>query len=367
MILVRSLVEFIDIRNNNQLRKEGEVFEVSYARLLELKKNGVKVKVIRVDYLGRKKKTGPKVIFFQKLLYVIGGIETWGLTLAKLYEDRDITFVFSEADDIQLMEFAKYCNVVVDDGVTHYKCDVLISSNYDGGAIILDRVEAKKRYQTIHSDFEAIKKCYGWHNFKLDIDKRFDKIIAASETAQRGLKNEFGYDSTVITNPLVALDEKPLILLTLSRASEEKGFWRMVSMAKRLEGAGKPFIWLVASTLCVAPKDLQKAIKSIPEMIEVEPQFYTKQLLHIADYCVQLSDTEAYCYSIHEALATGVPVIATEFDQAKEIIKDGENGYLLKFDLSNLDINKIFNKRPTGFKYEEKPSPLWKKVLDGTL
>ena len=133
MILVRSEVEFIDIRNNNQLRKEGEVFEVSYARLLELKKNGVKVKVIRVDYLGRKKKTGPKVMFFQKLLYVIGGIETWGLTLAKLYEDRDITFVFSEADDIQLMEFAKYCNVVVDDGQSHYKCDVLISSNYDGG------------------------------------------------------------------------------------------------------------------------------------------------------------------------------------------------------------------------------------------
>jgi hypothetical protein len=29
MILVRSLVEFIDIRNNNVLRKEGDEFEVS--------------------------------------------------------------------------------------------------------------------------------------------------------------------------------------------------------------------------------------------------------------------------------------------------------------------------------------------------
>ena len=367
MILVRAEVEFIDIRNNNQLRKVGEVFEVSYARLLELKKNGVKVSVRRVDYLGKKKKSGPKVIFFQKLLYVIGGIETWGLTLAKLYEDRDITFIFSEADDIQMMEFAKFCNVIVDDGVSHYKCDVLISANYDGGAIILDRVEAKKRYQTIHSDFQAIKKCYGWHNFDLKIDDRFDKVIAASETAQRGLKNEFGYDSIVIQNPLVPLDEKPLILLTLSRASEEKGFWRMVSMAKRLEGAGKPFIWLVCSTLCVAPAELQKAIKSIPEMIEVEPQFYTKQLLHVADYCVQLSDTEAYCYSVHEALATGVPVIATKFDQAKKIIKDGKNGYLLDFDLSNLNVNKIFSEIPKGFTYTEKPSPLWEEVMNGTL
>ena len=367
MIQVRSEVEFIDIRNNNQLRKVGEVFEVSHARYLELKKNGVKVKIQKVDYLGKKKKTGPKIIFFQKLLYVIGGIETWGLTLAKLYEDRDITFVFCEADDIQLMEFAKYCDVVIDDGARHYKCDVLISANYDGGAIILDRVEARKRYQTIHSDFEAIKKCYGWHNFKLEIDKRFDKIIAASETAQRGLKNEFGYDSTVITNPLLPLDEKPLILLTLSRASEEKGFWRMVSMAKRLEGAGRPFIWLVCSTLCVAPKDLQAAIKGIPEMIEVEPQFYTKQLLHVADYVCQLSDTEAYCYSVHEALATGVPVIATKFDQAKKIIKDGKNGYLLEFDLSNLNVNKLFDEIPKGFTYKETPDPLWKEVLDGTL
>lgn len=367
MILVRSLVEFIDIRNDNVLRKVGDEFEVSYDRLLEMKKNGVKVKVIRADYLGKKKKAGPKVIIYQKLLYKIGGIETWGLNLAKIFESRDITFVFSEADDIQLLEFAKYANVIIDNGERRYNCDVFISANYDGGAIILDRITATKKYQTIHSDFEALKKVNGWQRFELNLDSRFSRIISASETAQKGLKNGFGYDSVVITNPLVPLEEKPLILLTLSRASEEKGFNRMAEMARRLEGAGKRFIWLVGSTLENSTPEIRAAVRSVPEMITVQPQFYTKQLLRIADYLVQLSDTEAYCYSVHEALASGVPVITTEFDQAKKIVKDGKNGYLLKFDLSNLDVDKIFNQIPTGFTYREKIDPLWADVMEGKL
>ncbi len=367
MILVRSLIEFIDIRNDNCLRKEGDEFEVSYERLLEMKKNGIKVKVLRIDYLGKKKKTGPKVIIYQKLLYKIGGIETWGLNLAKIFESRDITFVFSEADDIQLLEFAKFANVLIDNGERRYDCDVFISANYDGGAIILDRINARKRYQTIHSDFEALKKVNGWTNFELNLDKRFDHIISASETAQKGLKNGFGYESTVITNPLVPIAEKPLIFLTLSRASEEKGFSRMVEMARRMEGAGKPFIWLVASTLENSTPEIRAAVASVPEMITVQPQFYTKQLLHISNYIVQLSDTEAYCYTIHEAAASGIPVIATEFEQAKKIIKDGKNGYILKFDLSNLDVDKIFNKIPTDCTYTEKIDPNWQKVMKGEL
>ncbi len=366
MILVRSKIEFVDIRAK-VTRKVGDEFEVSYDRMLELKRNGIKVQVIRADYLGKKKKSGPKVIIYQKLLYKIGGIETWGLNLAKIFEDRDITFVFSEADDIQLLEFAKFANVIIDNGQRKYECDVFISANYDGGAIILDRIVAKRKYQTIHSDFEALKKINGWQRFDLNIDQRFDRIISASETAQNGLKSGFGYDSVVVNNPLVPLEEKPLILLTLSRASEEKGFGRMVQMARKMEGAGKRFIWLVCSTLENSTPEIRAAVRSIPEMIQVQPQFYSKQLLHIASYCIQLSDTESYCFSIHESLASGVPVIATEFDQAKKIIKDGKNGYLLKFDLSNLDVDKIFDNIPTGFTYSEKVDPLWIEVMEGKL
>lgn len=366
MILLRAKVEFGDIRAE-KTRKEGEIFDVSYERYKELRKNGIPVEIIRADYLGSKKKTGPKVIIYQKLLYKIGGIETWGLNLAKIFENRDITFVFSQADSIQLMEFAKYANVIIDDTEREYKCDVFISANYDGGAVILDRIKAKKRYQTIHSDFEALKRVNGWQNFELNLDPRFDRIISASETAQKGLRSGFGYESVVITNPLVKLEEKPLVFLTLSRASEEKGIYRMVEMARRFEGSGKRFIWLVCSTLENTDTDVKSAIQSVPEMIIVQPQFYSKYLLFSADYLVQLSDTEAYCYSVHEALATGVPVITTPFEQAKKVVEPGKNGYIVDFDLSDIDVDKIFNEIPRNFKYVEKINPNWEKVMEGTL
>lgn len=367
MILVRSKVEFIDIHTGGT-RHEGDTFEVTLDRLNEMKRNGIKVEVIRADYLGKKKKSGPKVVIYQKLLYKIGGIETWGLNLAKIFENKDITFVFSEADGIQLMEFAKYANVIIDDGNRTYDCDVFISANYDGGAVILDRVHAKKRYQTIHSDFEALKRVNGWTNFNLNIDPRFDAIISASETAQKGLQRGFGYESVVIPNPLVKLEGKPLIFLTLSRASEEKGIFRIVEMARRFEGAGKPFIWLLCSTLeNVDDAQIREAVRSVPEIIQVQPQFYSKYLTTIASYVAQLSDTEAYCYSVHESLASGVPVIATPFEQAKKVIKDGENGYVVDFDLHDLDVEKIFAKIPKNFVYEEKVSPMWKEVLNGNL
>lgn len=366
MILLRSKVEFVDIRAD-VTRKEGDLFEVTPERFQELCKNGVPVEIKRADYTGKKKKTGPKVIIYQKLLYKIGGIETWGLNLAKIFEDKDITFVFSEADNIQLMEFAKYANVVIDDLERHYNCDVFISANYDGGAVILDRITAKKRYQTIHSDFEALKRVNGWQNFELNLDPRFDRIISASETAQKGLKSGFGYDSVVITNPLVKLEEKPLVFLTLSRASEEKGIYRMVEMARRFEGSGKRFIWLVCSTLENTDTDVMSAIKSVPEMVIVQPQFYSKYLMYLASYVVQPSDTEAYCYSVHESLISGVPVITTPFEQAKKVVKPGKNGYIVDFDLHDLDVDKIFTKIPKNFSYEEKVSPLWAEVLKGGL
>lgn len=367
MILVRAKVEFIDIRAN-ATRHEGDIFEVSLDRLNELRKNGIPVEIRKADYLGKKKKKGPKVIIYQKLLYKIGGIETWGLNLAKIFEDRNITFVFSEADGVQLMEFAKHANVIIDDGNREYECDVFISANYDGGAVILDRVRAKKYYQTIHSDFEALKKVNGWTNFELNLDQRFDRIISASETAQKGLKSGFGYDSVVIPNPLVKIEGKPLIFLTLSRASEEKGINRVVEMARRFEGADRPFIWLLCSTLeNVDDAQIREAIRSVPEIIQVQPQFYSKYLTKVADYVVQLSDTEAYCYSIHESLVSGVPVITTPFEQAKKIVKPGKNGYIVDFDLHDLDVDTIFNKIPGKFIYEEKISPKWEEVLCGSL
>lgn len=371
-MIVRSKMDFLDI-STNQMRKYNDEFECTFDRFNEMLCNGIKVEPISIGYRGKKKKTGPKIIIYQKLLYVIGGIETWDNNLARTFENRNILFVFSQADTTQLIELSKYADVMLDDGDRNYECDVLINANYDGSDILLPRTKAKKVYQAIHSDFKALKDVNGWTNFNLNINPRTDAIFSASETAQKGLKIGFGYDSVVAPNILAEADtERPMVFISLTRASEEKGIGRCIQMAREFKRKGYKFIWLLCSTLNGADSEQNRryveAIRSIPEFINVQPQLYTRELLKVSDYCVQLSDTEAYCYTIREALQQRVPVIATKFDEAKKVVEDGKNGYLLDFDLSNLDVDKIFKSVPKVEQpYKEKVNPIWEKVLAGKL
>lgn len=369
---VKAQMDFLDIKTGT-MRKYGDKFECTFDRYNEMLCNGIKVVPTRIDYRGKKKKSGPKVIIYQKLLYVIGGIETWDNNLARTFEDRNIVFVFSQADKTQMVELSKYATVMLDDSNRHYECDVLINANYDGSDILLPRVSAKKVYQAIHSDFKALKEVNGWTNFTLNINPRTNAIFSASTTAQKGLKEGFGYDSVVVPNILAKADtERPMVFISLTRASEEKGIGRVIQMAREFKRKGYKFIWLLATTLSAGDSDQNKryveAIRGIPEFIIVQPQLYTRELLKLSNYLVQCSDTEAYCYSIREALQQKVPVIATKFDEAKKIIKDGENGYLLDFDLHNLDVDKIFKNVPKVEKpYEEKVNPIWQDLLGGKL
>ena len=378
---VRARVDFLDIKTGDQ-RKVDDEFDVDFTRYQELLCNGIDVEPIFIEYRGNKKKHGPKIIIYQKLLYCIGGIETWDYNLAKTFEDRDITFVFSSADKIQFMELSRYANVMMDDDERWYECDVFINANYDGSDILLNRLKAKKIYQTIHSDFGALKRINGWSNFDIRIDERTDHIFSASETAQKGLKQAFGYDSTVLPNILAKPDydtqsvnaregAKPTVFISLTRASEEKGIGRCIEMARQFKKEGRNFIWLLCSTLEAGDYDQNKqrieAIKQSPEFIQVQPQLYSRKLLHFADYLVQLSDTEAYCYSVREALQLGVPVICSDIPEFRKIVKPGKNGYILSLDLHDLDTDKIFNNIPTDITYEETISPLWEEVLDGKV
>ena len=66
-------------------------------------------------------------------------------------------------------------------------------------------------YQAIHSDFKALKEVNlphdnSWRNFELKINPRTDAIFSASKTAQKGLKEGFGYDSVVVPNILAKAD-----------------------------------------------------------------------------------------------------------------------------------------------------------------
>lgn len=360
---IKVLVPFDDIESGKR-RNIGEIFETENgSRARNIFNRGLG-ELVFAKHNGKK---GKRVLIHQTLLYRIGGIETANRQIARAFPDRDITFIFERADQTQLLEIAKTQNVILDDGKSRYEADVLIFSNYDSAPKIINRVKAGKVYQLIHADFKGLKAMPEWRHFKWSPNEKVDRVFACSETAKRGLKEALGVESTVLPNILNPAEEGRKVFLVLSRASREKGIERVLDMVDRFEAAGKDFVLFLCSTTETLPRQYQDRIKASRKILTIPPSPYSLELLRSADYLVQLSLNESYCYSVREALQQKVPCIVSDIPELSKLIKDGKNGYVLKDDLSNLNIDKIFNKKLKLEAYREEINPLWEKVLEGEL
>lgn len=373
MFEVRVIRQFKDLENDNILRKEGEVFTIDTDKRFRTLYGENREGVAFVELIKATKKypktSGPKMIIYQNYLYKIGGIETFLHNFTKYYKDRDITIVVSTHIDIeQIIELSKYANVVFDKGKDSIECDVLLLGNYNCNEI-LSRVKAKKVYQMIHAQWDELTKIPAWSNFKWKPSPRIDTVISVSESAANGLKKSMGVDSKVIYNILDNdfKDNDGLTFITLSRMTPEKGAFRILEMAKAFKRAGKKFTWFLCCSIDqISDKNILREIKSMPEFIIIKPDITNKRFIKNCDYLVQLSDTESFCYSAFEALQRGVPVIITDFEEAKKIVDDGENGYIIKKDMSNLDVEKIFNNVPKADYYIDRCNyDSWEKVFKG--
>lgn len=314
------------------------------------------------------KKHGKSVIVYQSLLYVIGGIETADYNLAKQFKDRNIKFVFKEADCEQALRLAEFCEVELDDGKKTYEADVLILANYDSYPLIKERIKARKIYQQVHADWASMRKMPQWASFVWEPDKDVDKVLAVSDTTQKALRVAFSkpIDSVVVPNILCPPEKQEFkVFLTLSRLTAEKGADLIVKMIEKFHEAGKPFLWIISATL--SNSKIDKALAKDESVVFIKPGVTNRELLSRVDYLVQLSKNESYCYSVHEALQVGTPVIGTQIPEIAKVIKPGKTGYLVGQNLEGLDIEAIFNKKPEFTPIVEKVDPNWEKVLGGTL
>lgn len=361
---IRVSQAFTDIKTGKQVNY-GTLFETDSAeRASNILKLGLG-KIVEIQHDAKKSK---KVLIHHSELYKIGGIETAAKQISQAFADYDLTFIVgAKADLTQVKELAKRHSVVIDNGVDKYKADVLLLMNYDSAQHIIDRVEAKKVYQFCHADWQGLIDSGAFRGFQLEIHPRVDKVIAVSETAQKGLKTAFNIDSIVVPNILCPLEDKRLVFLCLTRATIEKGIDRLLDMVDSFNAAGKNFVLFLCAPLEGAVKMIQDRVKSTRNILVLPPSPYTQELLRSADYLVQLSSNESYCYSVREALQMQVPVIVSDIPELSKLVKEGENGFVIKNDMSNLDVDKIFNKVPKPKAYSEKISPLWKKVLKGEL
>ena len=149
--------------------------------------------------------------------------------------------------------------------------------------------------------------------------------------------------------------EHRLYLVTASRLKDgAKGKDRMRILVEKMKAAGIPFKWECYS-------DADPHIKGI----EYHPMTNAiSRVYRAADYVVQLSDSEGFCYSIVEALEEGTPCIVTDIDVLKEIgFIDGEHGYTFPMDM-NRDVKCITHVPRVKYTYDNSESvKRWKDLI----
>lgn len=285
-------------------------------------------------------------VFYFDSINSIGGIETFFYQLGKKYgKDFDITLFYRKGDPAQVKRISQYIRVKKYVPGRTIRCKrAFVCFNPD----LLDHVEAEEYYQVLHGDYAAMK------IFPKDHAKLQGRI-AVSNAVRESYMNSKGIDSIVSYNPFTP--EKPrkvLNLISATRLTAEKGWVRMEQLAAALEREGIPFTWTVYS-------DTHKTVTS-PNIIVRPPRLDIIDFIANADYFVQLSDAEGYCYSIVEALSVGTPVIVTDFAVAHELgIIDGLNGYILPMDMKNIPLKDIYHGLKK-FKYKA-PEDRWGELL----
>ncbi len=295
-----------------------------------------------------------QIVIYQGRIHEVGGVETWMYNFVKTFKDSyDIIVLYRDAESSkdQIARLSKMVPVVFV-GNQFILCDTLLNMRITDP--IPSKIKPKRIIQLCHL-------CQMRENYK--IQPQHDLVVFPSEAARLSFKDQV--DGVVIQNQTLSEKvKKTLILVTASRFTYEKGEKRMRLLAERLTEAGVPFVWWVFS---------DKTIKPIPGVVQMGTSFDIKPYIAAADYLVQLSDRESFCYSLVEALELGTAVICTPLEILPEIgVKDGENGYVIPFsgELSDDLIGKISTKIPR-FRYNRKEKnkeieARWREILGDT-
>lgn len=287
-----------------------------------------------------------QIILYIGYLCVIGGIETFIYHFTELYEN--VALVVNSIHVEQRKRLSEHCTVIDYNPKSIYFCDTLILLR------ILDKMP-----ENIRSN-QTVRMCHGcrtnpnWH-----IPQDSDFIVNVSEASKESFDRE-AKNALVIHNPITKTDRKSLILVSATRIpAPDKGNneKRMKILAERLNEAEIPFIWFNFSDGKI--NDAPRGLINVGAVMDIQPY------LANADYLVQLSDSEAWSYSILEALTNETAVLVCPFPSAFEMgIEDGINGYIIPFDMG-FDVRKLLEIPKFKYKYDNKAIKReWDKIIN---
>jgi glycosyltransferase involved in cell wall biosynthesis len=125
-------------------------------------------------------------------------------------------------------------------------------------------------------------------------------------------------------------DPNKKIIVTVGRISEEKGQKATIPIALSLKKQNVPYVWFFIGSGELKTDFQKKVIEAgLKDEIYIlgnreNPYPYIKN----CDVYVQPSEHEGFCLAIAEAVILHKPILANNFDAAKEQIVDGYNGYI---------------------------------------
>ena len=283
-------------------------------------------------------------IIYAGNINVIGGVEQYVYELIKKYKDNDIAVVCKTITPEQEKRMRKYCKVYKHTS-EKIECKVIIT-NWD--TFIINYVnEDAKVYTVVHSDYS-----HETQKQALPIDNPRITYICITEDSKKKFEEISGIkDRTILCrNPLTTEKiEKPLILMSATRLTKEKGGHRMLALANELDRQGIKYIWYVFTSNGYD----NNPVWGNKNVIKMQNRLDLDYFYEYADWYIQLSEVEGDSYSLKQALYVGTPIVVCELPYFKEIgIENGKNAIYLDFDCFNVEkVAKALTK-PLKFTFE---------------
>lgn len=293
-----------------------------------------------------------KIIIFTAGLLGKTGIYTWVRNFCKnMNRDYDITIMCQTFDDSILADLKELATCDIYDKGREYNCDIYLHNYQDND--FKGNIHARGRFILLHCDYAEIG-----HLKTLQTDYKY---IAVSETSAKGMREKFGIDCVAIEPFLNTYSPKRVYkFVSATRIHRTKGWDRMMQLCKLLTERGIRFQWLLFT-------DGRCPVTPYTGFLNMgmQPNEVVLDYMADADYVVQLSDHEGFCYAVHEALSVGTPVLVTDIPVFKCI--DENRGYRLPLDMENIDIDKILTCIPKAYGCSTNNQTLksvWKGLLN---
>lgn len=282
-------------------------------------------------------------LFYFNNINSIGGVESFFYYLAEKYCEWDIVVFYRTGDQKQIERLRKFVKVKKFNN-EKIQCK---KAFFNYATDIINFIDAEEYIQIIHADYDGMKLAPNYHD-------KITRFIGVSEQVCRSFKKLTGFEIELSYNPIqVKKPQKILRLISATRLTAEKGKKRIIKLAEILDANGILYEWTIFT-------NDQYAIQN-DNIIYRQPRLDIIDYIADADYLVQLSDNEGYCYSVVEALTVGTPVIVTDCPVFRELGVNEKNGFILDFDLSDVPVKAIYKGLPK-IKYQPK-ADRWSQIL----